>query len=237
MRRFALAIAFLSLLAVPSAAGADSGGAKVSALPESSSVEVFAQVEHQCEGSCAWFATAAAYSASSGCPYTFDATHGVWQSPVEQYSIKTVGSFTVGTSNLENIIVVCLYVYSEGSTTLVGQSHPFNVSTGREILPPPPAPPEPPASPAAPEPSLKGLRDCEPQWPNGAYLDASPSVRCSTAKLVEKRLFENPCQYRTYCVVAGFRCYGKWDGRNRTFFYAHHASCRSDRRRIVLDIG
>ena len=83
-------LAVLALIVTPSAVQADSGGAKISGLPESSSVEVFAEVSHTCyEGKpCDWFATAAAYSASSGCPAVFDATHGAWQSPIESYGVK-----------------------------------------------------------------------------------------------------------------------------------------------------
>jgi hypothetical protein len=231
VRRFALIVG-VALLLLPAAADADSGGATISSLPESSNVQVFAEVSHQCAGeeSCVWFAAATAYSASSGCPMVFDGSHGVWQSPLEKYPIKTVGSFAVNTAALESTIVVCLYVYSEGTFSLVGQSHPFNVQTGREVLP------EPPET-RTPEASLKGLRACEREGRNGAFLDASPSVACRTARLVQRDLFRRPCEARTFCVVAGFRCYGRYGGLNRPFWLAHHASCRAGRRRIVLDTG
>ena len=89
----ALAIA----VCAPAAARADGGGATVRALPESSSVEVSARVEHSCasETPCAWFAAAAVYSSSSGCPYSFDATHGVWQSGLEEVGVPTDGHFTI----------------------------------------------------------------------------------------------------------------------------------------------
>ncbi len=150
--RFRLVAAGIVVLAMvlcaPAAARADSGGATVRALAESSSVEVAAQVEHSCESetSCAWFAAAAVYSASSGCPYSFDATHGVWQSGIEQLGLPADGRFTISgftLANMETTILVCLYVYAEGSTTLVGQSHPFNRATGREVLPPRREPPGP----------------------------------------------------------------------------------------------
>jgi hypothetical protein len=132
-----LACAATALLLSAAPALADSGGATIESLPESGELEGFAQVSHACyEGqSCVWFATAAAYSASAGCPDTFDATHGVWQSPVEKYGIKTVGSFAFDPAPLGRTIILCLYVYSEGSYSLVGQSHPFDRMTGREVLP------------------------------------------------------------------------------------------------------
>ena len=95
------------------------------------------------------------------------------------------------------------------------------------------------------EPSLAAMHDCERPWPNGAFLDVTPSVSCRTARAVRARLFgrayfstrPSPCENRTYCVVMGFRCYGRWEGHLRPFSYAHHASCHAGRRRIVADIG
>jgi hypothetical protein len=237
----ALSLALVAPALIPSTAQADSGGATISGLPESSSVQVFAEVSHTCYTGqpCDWFATAAAYSASSGCPDVFDATHGAWQSPIEIYGIKTVGNFALDPFGLGRTVVVCLYVYSEGSFSLVGQSHPFDRVTGREILPPPPGPPP------SPEASLDGLRQCERPNRVGAFLAASPSVSCRTAGVVRARLFgrgyfstrSTPCENRTYCVVMGFRCYGRYAGRLRPFSYTHHASCRAGHRRIVVDIG
>ena len=129
--RFRLVAAEIVVLAMvlcgPAAAHADSGGATVRALPESSSVGVSAQVDHSCESetSCAWFGAAAVYSASSGCPYSFDATHGVWQSGIEQLGLPADGDFTISgftLAKMETTIVVCLYVYSEGSTALTSPS-------------------------------------------------------------------------------------------------------------------
>jgi hypothetical protein len=144
-----LACAATALLLSAAPALADSGGATIESLPESGELEGFAQVSHTCyEGQpCVWFAAAAAYSASAGCPDTFDATHGVWQSPVEKYGIKTVGSFAFDPVALGRTIILCLYVYSEGSYSLVGQSHPFDRATHREVLPQPAPAPKPPPVP------------------------------------------------------------------------------------------
>jgi hypothetical protein len=105
--------------------------------------------------------------------------------------------------------------------------------------------PTPPPVPPKPNPELTGLRMCERPNGPGAFVAASPSVSCRTARFVRSRLFgraffstrPTPCENRTYCVVMGFRCYGQYAGHLRPFSYAHHASCRSGRRRILLDIG
>jgi hypothetical protein len=234
------------ILATPGVAGADSGGATVQPLPESSELEVAAELHHQCgEGEgCSWFGEAAAYSASAECPFAYDASRGVWVGEVQSSAGTVSAHFAFDPSRLERVVVVCLYVYAGGENTWVGQSHPFDRYTGREILPPPSSPPPPPAQPTH-EPSLAGMRDCERQWPNGAFLDTTPDVSCRTARAVRAELFgrsyvstkSTRCENRTYCVVRGFRCWGQWEGRLRPFSYAHHASCRSGRRRIVIDIG
>jgi hypothetical protein len=228
----------VALLAMPADASADSGGATIRRLPESEQLQVSAEVHHQCSGtspteaggSCPWFAQASEYPASTACPIVFDVSHSVWTGPVETYAGTTFGTFAFNPRQSSGAVQVCLYVYSEGSS-LVGQSHPFDLNTGREILPAPPSPPP------TPEPSLAGMRYCEHPALNGAFLAATPDVSCRTARSVRHRLFENPCQNRTYCAVLGFRCYGRWEGRLRPFSYAHHASCRSGHRRILLDTG
>lgn len=208
----------VALLATPADAGADSGGATVSQLPESEQLQATVELHHECPGylsepssTCYWFSEASAYSAEVGCPIT------------------TFATFAFNPYGRGRTVVLCLYVHA-GEDSLVGSSHPFDRATGREILPSPP--PQ-----RTPEASLKGLRQCEPSNLAGAFLAASPSVSCRTARSVRRRLFEKPCEDRTYCVVLGFHCYGQWEGRLRTFSYAHHASCRSGRRRIVLDTG
>lgn len=144
------AAAFLvagSLVVAPSAL-ADSAGATVHSLPESEQLEVHAEVRHQCPGylsegeQCDWFASASAYSAASGCPSVFDASRGIWIGPTESTPGKSTGNFAFTPYGLESEIVVCLYVSAEGSSTLVGESHPFNRLTGREVLPAPKPPPE-----------------------------------------------------------------------------------------------
>jgi hypothetical protein len=225
------------LLITPASAIADSGGATVSSLPESESLQVTVELHHQCPGylsdpssTCYWFSEAAAYSAEVACPITYDSARGVWVGPLETTPGTTFGTFAFTPYGLPRTIVVCLYVHAE-ETALVGASHPFDRATGRELTRPP-SPPVP-----TPEPSLKGLRQCDHPNLAGAFLAASPSVSCRTARGVRRRLFEKPCEDRTYCVVKGFRCYGRWEGQPHTFAYAHHASCRSARRRILMDTG
>jgi hypothetical protein len=238
MKRLAGPAAIVALLAVPGVAVADSGGATIGSLPESEEVQATVEVHHQCPGflsepgsTCDWFSEAAAYSSEVGCPITYDGSRGVWVGPLETTPGTTFATFAFNPYGLPRTVVLCLYVHAEESS-LVGSSHPFDRATGREILPTPPS-----APPRTPEPSLKGLRQCEPSNLAGAFLAASPTVSCRTARRVRRRLFEKPCEDRTYCVVYGFHCYGEWEGRLRTFSYAHHASCRSGRLRIVLDIS
>ncbi|HEY4450934.1 MAG TPA: hypothetical protein VGN13_05005 [Solirubrobacteraceae bacterium] len=102
-----------------------------------------AELHHSCfllneYEACDWFGEAAAYSASTGCPFNFDATHGQWVGTVETSEGTTYGSFTFVPYGLERTIVVCLYVYAESSSTLVGESHPFDRARGSEVLPQPP---------------------------------------------------------------------------------------------------
>jgi hypothetical protein len=138
------AIGLLIVLAVlPSVALADSGGAKVRGIPGSSEVESEAEVSHDCPevefGGCAWFAEASAESASDGCPQSWDDSHGVWVSEVRTVSgIPVAGNFAFTPYGLSSPIVVCLYVHAEGGSELVGQSHPYSVGQGREVLPPAP---------------------------------------------------------------------------------------------------
>jgi hypothetical protein len=87
----------------------------------------------------------------------------------------------------------------------------------------------------------RGLRYCERPGRAGDFLAASPNVSCRTARRVRRRLFEDPCQSRTFCFVLGFGCHSRQPGARQAepFFISHHATCRSPSksRRIVLDIG
>jgi hypothetical protein len=141
MRRCLLVLT-ISALAWPSVAAADGGGATIRSLPESTELQVSLTVEHSCPGfaygqgeSCDWFGEAAAYGAG-GCPVVFDGSHGIWVGPVQTAPGSSSASVAFNPSRLPRDVVVCLYVYAEGSSALVGQSHPFDRSTGREILPP-----------------------------------------------------------------------------------------------------
>jgi len=74
----------LALCVFPVRAAADSGGATVHTLPESSSLEVQAEVQHECaESRCVWYAQAAVYAAETECPQTFDVSHYVGSGSVE----------------------------------------------------------------------------------------------------------------------------------------------------------
>lgn len=138
MRRIAalaLVLALGVLACVVPPALADSGGATVQSLPESESLQVSAEVHHECssgESGCYWYASAAVYSAGAGCPYVFDATRGVWIGSIESSAGTSFGSFSFTPYELEAEVVVCLYVNADGSSSNVGQSHPFNRRTGSE---------------------------------------------------------------------------------------------------------
>jgi hypothetical protein len=131
-------LAVLALLVFPAIADADSGGATISALPESGALQGHAEVTHECPSrpttSCYWYGEAAAYSASVACPSTFDLSHGVWVGKLESGPGSDSGTFAFSPYGLADRIVLCLYVNAEG-TSLVGQSHPFSRSAGREVLP------------------------------------------------------------------------------------------------------
>ncbi len=136
-------LAALVLLVIPATAHADSGGATVKALPESEELQVHAEIHHECpsEGDCYWFGQATAYSASAGCPVVADSSHGVWSGEVKSITGYAFANFAFSPYGLGSEIVVCLYVDEGAESTLVGQSHPFNRITGREVLPPPPRAP------------------------------------------------------------------------------------------------
>jgi hypothetical protein len=126
----------VALALLPSLAHADSGGATISTLPDSQQLQGNVEVHHECGiASCFWFGEAAQYPANIECPFVYDGSHGVWVGPVEQGSGTSSGSFSFFPES--STVVLCLYVNAEG-TNLVGQSHPFNVRTGGEVLPPPP---------------------------------------------------------------------------------------------------
>jgi len=133
----------LASLGAPPVASADSGGATINTLPDSSQLEGHVEVSHECggvfrserEGPCPWFAETAQYPAYIECPEVYDGSHGVWVGPLEQGSVTSSGTFPFTPEASE--VVLCLYVNTEG-TSLVGQSHPFNTQTGSETLPQPP---------------------------------------------------------------------------------------------------
>jgi hypothetical protein len=135
---FFLTIALIAFFAP--IANADSGGATLSTLPESEEVQASVTVRHDCsEEDCFWFGEAAAYSASAGCPYTFDVSHSVWVGDVESEGGVSFGTFAFSPYGLSNPIVLCLYVNVNSENSLVGESHEFDLNRGSEVLPQPPA--------------------------------------------------------------------------------------------------
>lgn len=123
----ALFVALFWVLA-PQAFG-DSGGARISKLPDSSELEGYVEVHHECAGGvfephegCDWFAEVTQYPASVGCPYVYDGSHGVWVGPLEQRTTTTVGTFSFIPES--SAVILCLYTSTEDA--LVGESHPFN---------------------------------------------------------------------------------------------------------------
>jgi len=138
-----IVLATFLLLAIPVTADADSGGATIHTLPESEELQVHAEIHHECpsEGDCYWFGQATAYSASAGRPVVADSSHGVWSGEAKGITGYVFANFAFSPYSLGSEIVVCLYVDEGAESTLVGQSHPFNRTTGREVLPPPPRAP------------------------------------------------------------------------------------------------
>ncbi len=138
------ALLVLTCLATPAVVHADSGGATISTLPESEALQGSVEVQHDCSGEtfCAWYGEASAYSAGVECPSTFDSSHGVWVGGggVKTESGTDSGTFAFSPFGLPDEVKLCLYVSASGDS-LVGESHPFSRSAGREILPQPPGPP------------------------------------------------------------------------------------------------
>jgi hypothetical protein len=126
----------ISLTLFPSIAHADSGGATISKLPDSSQVEGHVEVSHECGGifkaereqPCPWFAEATQYPANVECPAVYDGSHGVWIGPLEHGSATSSGSFSFVPE--ATVVRLCLYVNEEGSD-LVGASHAFDTQTAR----------------------------------------------------------------------------------------------------------
>jgi hypothetical protein len=131
----ALALVASSSL-IPTSALADSGGATIRPLPDSSELEASVSIRHDCSGEgCAWFGEASQYPADDGCPFVYDGSHGVWVGPVEEESGSTFASFSFIPEAAE--VRICLYVNASEEAGSVGQSHAFDVSSGRELLPTP----------------------------------------------------------------------------------------------------
>jgi hypothetical protein len=135
-----IASILIALALLPSVARADSAGATINTLPDSSQLEGHVEVNHECGGvfksereqPCPWFAEAAQYPANTACPGVYDESHGVWLGPIEHGSVTSSGNFSFIPEASD--VVLCLYVNAEG-TSLVGHSHPFNTQTGSEVLP------------------------------------------------------------------------------------------------------
>ncbi len=109
-----------ALVSSPAAAQANTGTARITALPESSMLEGRYNIEYECatEGTCYWFPEASVYPASTECPPSFDPTHGIWVG--ESQSIKLAfGSSTFAPPASK--IRVCLYAH-EQNDELVGEA-------------------------------------------------------------------------------------------------------------------
>jgi hypothetical protein len=136
-----LAVLAVGMTTAPSAL-ADSGGAAIRALPESEEIQVSAEVHHNCpeylsepDSTCDWFAEASTYPSSVECPITFDASHNAWSGELQTTPGASNNTFAILPYGLPRDIHVCLYVYAENESTLVGQSHVFDRLSGRELVP------------------------------------------------------------------------------------------------------
>jgi hypothetical protein len=133
----------IALALQPSVALADSGGATIKALPDSSMLEGHVEVHHECGGvfqsereKCFWYGKASQYPANVECPLVYDGSHSAWVGSAEQGSGASSGSFSFIPE--ANTVILCLYVDEGGEESLVGKSHPFDTQTGSEVLPRPP---------------------------------------------------------------------------------------------------
>jgi hypothetical protein len=85
----------------------------------------------------------------------------------------------------------------------------------------------------------KGLRYCEPPVGPGAYVAATPNVRCDIAVSVVDRIHKPGCWHETQCGIRGFQCISYYNRSfSRPFSYSHHGVCvASHKRRIEFDLG
>lgn len=204
------ALASLVILGPAASAVADSAGATIRSLPESAELQVHAEYHHECSGSCAWFTEASAYSASTGCPAVFDDTHSVWSGPVEMTEGTSTANFAFNPYGLQDEIIVCLYIWSNNESSLVGESHNFNRATGREVLPAQKLP--------TPERHRRRVRYpnselCKPvkrasgNLP-GVWIMHLHGVHCPTARTVAKTVdrFTNPQHFTVHAAHERWTC-------------------------------
>jgi hypothetical protein len=205
------AIASLVFLGSAAPAVADSAGATIRSLPESTELQVHAEYHHECSGdACDWFAEASAYSASAGCPSVFDASHIVWSGPVETGGKSSV-DFAFSPYGLETEVVVCLYIWANDESSLVGESHHFNRATGREVAPAQELKP-------APERHRRRVRYptselCKPVKGAGGnvpgiWIMHVHGVHCPTARAVAKTVdrFTNPHHFTVHVAHGRWAC-------------------------------
>jgi hypothetical protein len=141
-KRLVLLATLATMGMTASSALADSGGATIRSLPESEEIQVTAEVHHNCpeylsepDSTCDWFAEASTYSSSVECPITFDASHSAWSGELQTTPGASDNTFAILPYGLPRDIHVCLYIYAENESTLVGQSHTFDRTSGRELIP------------------------------------------------------------------------------------------------------
>jgi hypothetical protein len=206
------ALASLVILVPAAPAIADSAGATIRSLPESTELHVHAEYHHECIGPpCSWFTEASAYSASTGCPAVFDATHSIWAGPVEKGEVTSRASFAFNPYGLQNEVVVCLYIWEEDESNLVGESHNFNRATGREVLPPQKLkpPPERHRRPVRyPNSELcKPLKAASGNLP-GIWIMHLQGVHCPTARAVAKTVdrYTNPQRFTVLAAQGRWTC-------------------------------
>lgn len=137
----ALGVALVALVTAQTA-HADSGGATINALPDSSNLEAHIEVRHECPGvfqsereRCFWYGEATQYPAGTECPAVADPSHLVGSGSVEEGPGTDSASFEFDPESQE--VALCLYVWEGANTSLVGQSHPFDTQTSSEVLPQP----------------------------------------------------------------------------------------------------
>jgi hypothetical protein len=164
-----LALLLLSVIGVtPGVASAATGSATLTEL-SGEEMQLNVSVTEDCS-ECFWFGTATVYPASSECPPAWESTGRAWvqKGEVSHGPVTVSQTETVNRFGLEGPLIVCVYVFTEGKSELVGRSGPFD-----------PKPPQPPPPPPPPPPSATGSATLTELSGEEMQLNVSLTEPCS----------------------------------------------------------